>query len=70
MDKDSKTGSVIPPAAKPAAAPAAIATARLKPPSEEAVRLCAYRKWETAGKPEGDAVRFWTEAEKELMLGK
>jgi hypothetical protein len=34
--------------------------------SEETVRLCAYRKWETAGKPEGDGVNFWLEAEREL----
>jgi len=37
-----------------------------KPISEEAVRLCAYAKWEAAGKPGGDGIRFWLEAESEL----
>jgi len=32
----------------------------------EDIRLCAYRKWESAGKPAGDGIRFWLEAEKEL----
>ena len=30
------------------------------------IRLCAYRKWEQAGKPTGDGVRYWLEAEQEL----
>jgi hypothetical protein len=34
--------------------------------SEEAIRLCAYRKWETAGKPHGDGVNFWLEAQRQL----
>jgi hypothetical protein len=33
---------------------------------EEVVRLCAYTKWESAGKPAGDGVQFWLEAEREL----
>lgn len=33
------------------------------------VRLCAYRKWESAGKPTGDGIQFWLEAEHELMSG-
>lgn len=37
-----------------------------QPVSEEAIRLCAYAKWEAAGKPGGDGTRFWFEAEKEL----
>jgi hypothetical protein len=37
-----------------------------QPVSEEAIRLCAYCKWEAAGKPDGDGVRFWLDAEKEL----
>ena len=36
----------------------------------EDIRLCAYRKWEHAGKPTGDGVQFWLEAEQELMHGK
>ena len=35
--------------------------------SAEDIRLLAYRKWETAGKPAGDGVHFWLEAEHELM---
>jgi hypothetical protein len=38
--------------------------------SDEAIRLCAYQKWEAAGKPTGDGVRFWLEAEQELAEGK
>lgn len=34
------------------------------------IRLCAYRKWEKAGKPTGDGVQFWLEAEQELTRGK
>jgi hypothetical protein len=37
--------------------------------SAEAIRLCAYRKWESAGKPTGDGIQFWLEAEQELMNG-
>jgi hypothetical protein len=35
--------------------------------STEAIRLCAYRKWESAGKPTGDGIRFWLEAELEMV---
>jgi hypothetical protein len=42
----------------------------VKKPSEEEIRICAYRKWERAGRPEGDSVRFWVEAEKELTMAK
>ena len=38
--------------------------------SDEDIRLCAYQKWEAAGKPTGDGVQFWLEAEQELMEGK
>jgi len=41
-----------------------------QPASEEAIRLCAYRKWETAGKPVGNSVNFWLEAERELAQAK
>lgn len=34
--------------------------------AEEAIRNCAYQKWEAAGKPTGDGVQFWLAAEKEL----
>jgi DUF2934 family protein len=41
-----------------------------QPISETAIRLCAYRMWETAGKPEGDGVPFWLEAERALGNGR
>ena len=34
------------------------------------IRLSAFRKWEAAGKPHGDSVRFWLEAEQELTHDK
>jgi hypothetical protein len=36
--------------------------------SEDAIRLSAYFKWVVAGRPDGDGVGFWLEAERELML--
>jgi Protein of unknown function (DUF2934) len=38
--------------------------------SAEDIRLCAYQKWEAAGKPTGNGVQFWLEAEQELEGGK
>ena len=38
--------------------------------SAEDIRLCAYRKWESAGKPIGDGVQFWLEAEQEMAQKK
>ena len=34
------------------------------------IRLCAYRKWERAGKPTGDGIQFWLQAEQQLVQGK
>ena len=34
---------------------------------ERAIRELAYAKWEAAGRPAGDGVQFWLEAERELM---
>ena len=34
--------------------------------SQEDIRLRAYRKWESAGKPFGDGTHFWLAAEDEL----
>lgn len=31
------------------------------------VRELAYSKWEDAGRPEGDGVEYWVEAEKEVQ---
>ncbi len=33
----------------------------------EMTRVRAFQKWEAAGKPPGDGVQFWTEAEQELL---
>ena len=44
-------------------------SANCQPVSEEAIRLCAYQKWEAAGKPSGDGIQFWLEAVKELVEG-
>lgn len=33
---------------------------------EHAVRELAYHKWEEAGRPDGDGVEFWLDAESEL----
>lgn len=41
-----------------------------QPVSEATIRLCAYHKWETAGKPGGDGINFWLEAESELSTAK
>jgi DUF2934 family protein len=41
-----------------------------QPISVETIRMCAYLKWEAAGKPQGDDCRFWFEAEQELRQKK
>ena len=38
--------------------------------SEEAIQVRAYHKWEAAGKPKGDDMRFWLQAEQELKNNK
>lgn len=38
--------------------------------SAEDIRFRAYEKWESAGKPTGDGVPFWLDAEKELLKEK
>jgi hypothetical protein len=38
-------------------------------PPEEVVRVGAYFRWDAAGRPGGDGVRFWLEAEQELTGG-
>jgi len=61
---------------KPAAVPASvlepqIATVVSEDPivPEDAIRLSAYLKWVVAGRPDGDGVCFWLEAEQELQAG-
>jgi hypothetical protein len=67
-----KCAPVAPPApARPATIPEPAAAAgekdRCAPVvSEEAIRCRAFQKWEAAGKPAGDGLRFWLEAEQEL----
>ena len=39
-------------------------------PSDEAIRIGAYLRWDAAGRPGGDGSHFWLEAEKELRQGK
>jgi hypothetical protein len=34
------------------------------------ISLRAYQRWESAGKPTGDGVQFWLEAEQDLKQGK
>jgi Protein of unknown function (DUF2934) len=42
----------------------------VKSVSEEAIRPRAHQKWEAAGKPDGDGLRFWLEAEREIAQAK
>jgi hypothetical protein len=42
-----------------------VPTSHGKPVAEE-VRLRAYLKWEAAGRPIGDGIGFWVDAEREL----
>jgi hypothetical protein len=53
-----------PAAASPGASEVPIPTSEL---SEEKVRARAYEKWEAAGRPSGDGVCYWLEAEQELL---
>jgi hypothetical protein len=41
-----------------------------KPVCQDHIRLRAYQKWEAAGKPDGDGLEFWLEAERELLAAK
>jgi hypothetical protein len=36
-------------------------------PSADEIRLHAYLRWQAAGKPVGDGVKFWLEAEHALL---
>ncbi len=38
-------------------------------PSEEAIRVGAYYRWDAAGRPGGDGIQFWLQAEQELLTG-
>jgi hypothetical protein len=41
-----------------------------KPSSDPAIWRRAYEKWEAAGNPPGDGMRFWSEAAQEILQGK
>jgi hypothetical protein len=41
-----------------------------EPVCQDEIRLRAYQKWEAAGKPNGDGIEFWLEAERELLAAK
>lgn len=47
-----------------------VSTSKGKSVSEETIRVRAYQKWESAGKPGGDGVKFWLEAEREVLQAK
>lgn len=64
--KSTKRASVRPKSETKPASVLAKPSANGPPTSEEAIRLCAYRNWETAGKPGGNGVNFWLEAEQEV----
>jgi len=56
------------PKSKKAAAPGpASKPLNVKSAGDQAIRVGAYLRWEAAGKPEGDGVNFWLEAEKDLF---
>jgi hypothetical protein len=38
-----------------------------QPVSVDEIRLRAYLRWEAAGKPSGNGLSFWLEAEQELL---
>ena len=38
--------------------------------TDDAIQRRAYERWEAAGRPPGDDIRFWVEAKEELTAGK
>jgi hypothetical protein len=75
MSKHNKKSATMTPPA-PMAAPNPIAEAVTRElmehggvTLEEATRLRAYQLWERAGRPEGNGVSFWLEAEAEFRGG-
>jgi hypothetical protein len=47
--------------------PVPVEEKRPAPVTDEEIRICAYRRWEAAGKPENTGDRFWQEAQAELV---
>lgn len=39
----------------------------VKSPDQQTIREMAYLKWEEAGRPADDDIRFWLESEKEYL---
>jgi hypothetical protein len=35
---------------------------------DDAIRRLAYRKWEAAGRPIDNGLKFWLEAQREILL--
>jgi hypothetical protein len=68
--KAAKPGAVKPASKPKAVEPVAPMPPPCQPVSVEEIRLRAYQRWEAAGRPPGDGVRFWFEAEQELLQGK
>jgi hypothetical protein len=60
---------IIRPKTGPAATPQ-VPKQNLNTVSEETIRFRAYQNWEAAGKPAGNSLYFWSEAERELLSGK
>jgi hypothetical protein len=52
------------------AGPRASAGAKGQLPSPDDIRSRAYAKWVEAGRPPGDGVQYWLEAERELRQAK
>ena len=48
----------------------AVTTRQPGAPTEEAIRTRAFQLWEAAGRPEGDGVQFWFQAEHELSANR
>jgi hypothetical protein len=55
---------------KPKEGPISPTPPACQPLSVDEIRLRAYLRWEAAGKPPGDDVKFWLEAEQELQQEK
>jgi hypothetical protein len=66
----SRTGVTPVPPAKAFELARPIVHSKEKPLSQQEIRVRAYQKWEAAGKPRGNDLKFWLEAEQELLRSK
>lgn len=63
-----KNKRVLKPIAEMPAAPVLLVDpGRNGKPTPDEIRLRAYQKWEAAGRPNGDDIAFWLQAERELL---